>query len=444
MTLSIRTLLLLTVICLYSCKKNEQSKPADQTSIPAAKSMEVIKGNNQFGYAGRALDTIIIKVSLENPSDTSKYIYNYKLSTLNNVFTVLGHSSNNGIIYFKALWYPGADEVSPVVTFYYYAAGCSIAQRDLGSCKSLNFLKVNATIRKPWQKVYEDKSGNGTYFLDLHFTNKTDGLAIGYYSGLVRTADGGQTWIKGPPIANKDMQMLSFSGPDTGLMVVTNNIAYFTYDGGKTYQQTSETPPLIGDRSSASYLMQSRNVIYTVGWRGQIAKTIDGGLKWTIFPGFSFQNNLLCIISKGNDTLYACGELGKIVNTTDAGKNWHEQSLQSTDNLNTLCFVTNTFGFIGGQKGDIIRTTDGGETWATIKTGIKSSIIEIRFFNLQHGFAVSNSGEIEETNDGGFTWLIRNTDNYGASDLTKVVIKDEHTIFGVSRMAIYNYNLDQK
>jgi len=445
MNLSIRTLLLLTLICLYSCKKNEHAKPPDESSFPPAKTMEVIKGNNQFGYAGRTLDTIVIKVSLENASDTSKYTYSYKLSSPGNVFTVLGHNSSNGIIYFKALWYPGADEASPVVTFYYYQSGCSIAQRDLGSCKSLNSLTLNATIRKPWKKVYDDRSGNNTYFLDLHFTNKNDGLAIGYYSGLVRTADGGQTWVKGPPVAvNKDMQMLAFSGPDTGLMVVTNNTAYFTYDGGKNYQQISESPPLVGDRSSAAYLMQSRNVIYTVGWRGQIAKTTDGGIKWSIFPGFRFQNNFLDIISKGNDTLYACGESGKIVKTTDAGKNWHEQTLRLTDNLNTLYFVTNNFGFIGGQKGDIIRTTDGGETWTTIKTGIRASIIELRFFDLQHGFAVSSSGEIEETKDGGLTWLIRNTDNYGASDLTKVVIKDEHTVFGVSRAAIYTYDLDQK
>jgi photosystem II stability/assembly factor-like uncharacterized protein len=433
----------LLLLYLAGCKKAEQPKPTPPEIKPSrVKSLEVVSGNNQFGYVGMALpDTIVFKVTLNNPADTAALSYSYTTNSTSGQFYVVNHTSSNDILYLKAIWTPAATATTPTLTFYTYS-GCSATQISQGTCKTLDSVRLSATIRKPWVSVYNGSNGGYNVLYDLYFTDATHGIVIGEGSGIVRTADGGKTWTQGPSARpDDDMQLLAFSGPYTGLMVVVNNYALFTYDGGNTYAQENWTPPFIGDRSSSTYDMLSRNVIYTVGVHGQIAKTIDGGLTWTQ-EGFSFLNNFHDIVSIGADTLYACGDVAKIVKTTNAGKTWLEQPLQLNTYLKKLYFITNNFGFAGGQNGALVRTTDG-VNWSLIKTGMQFPIIAIRFFNPQRGYIVTSGGEIAESKDGGLTWAMRCTANYGTGSLNKAVIKDETLIIGLQGSSIYTFDLTQ-
>ncbi|MDO3625049.1 YCF48-related protein [Mucilaginibacter sp. BT774] len=440
-------ILLLLSLSLAGCKKSEQTKPIQIEPVTVhsgAKSIEIVSGNNQYGYSRRPLpDTIVFKVTMNNPVDTAAAALNYYIgpncSTYQ--FLVVGRTNVNGVIYLKAIWTPSTTATTASLTFYTHA-GCSIDEINHGACKTLDSVKLSATIRKQWTSVYTGNQGGLNVLYDLHFTDANHGIAIGEGSGLVSTANGGKTWAQGPaPRSDNDMQLLAFSGPDTGLMVLVNNYVWFTYDGGKTYAQENWTPPFVGDRSSAAYDMLSRKVIYTVGWHGQIAKTTDGGLTWAQ-EGFSFLNNFHDLISIGNDTLYACGDVGKIVKTTNAGTTWHEQPLQLNNTLNALFFITNNFGFAGGQYGTLVRTTDGSN-WSVVKTNLGFSIIAIRFFDALHGYIVTSGGEIAESKDGGLTWTMRCTDNYGVGSLNKAVIKDETTIYGLQQASIYTFDLTQ-
>jgi photosystem II stability/assembly factor-like uncharacterized protein len=442
MTFTIKKLsVLLPLLCLLGCKKNDPGKSS--VDVPA-KSIEVISGNNQFGYAGKTLaDTIVIKVIPGSTADSSKFSYYFRYTNLQDEFSVVSVTHSNGVIYIKALWQPSSNATSASLTFYTYT-NCTNTQINAGNCKTIDSVKLSATIRKPWVSVYYGNQGGYDVLYDLHFTNTSNGIAIGEGSGVVRTSDGGKTWAMGPPVrSDNDASLISFAGPDTGLVEITNNYAYFTYDGGQTFTQQPWSPPFVGDRSSSAYYMASRNIIYSVGWHGSIAKTTDGGVTW-VNNSFSFLNELYAITAIGTDTLYACGDVGKIVKTTDAGKTWKEQPIQLNDFLSCMYFITNNYGFAAGQYGALVRTTDGGATWNIIKTGLSFNIIAIRFFTNLHGFIVSNGGEIAETTDGGLTWAMRNTDNYGANDLNKAVIKDETTIFGVQESSIYTYDLTQK
>jgi len=444
MTLTIKNLLFLLALLILSqaCKKNQPGKTSP-TVFVQAKSIEVVSGNNQFGYTGHPLDTLLIKVTLNSAADTSKYSY-FTHTGNSGTFYIVGGYNSNGAVYVKAVWSPGPNDITPVATFYSYS-GCTEQQlNQAGGCKTLDSVKIMATIRKPWVSVYSATNGGIDVLNDIHFTDANNGLAMGEGAGIVRTADGGKTWAMGPSYRPyEEVQLMAFSGPDTGLMIVTNNYAEFTYDGGKTAIQPSWTPPFVGDHSSSAYYMVSRNVIYTVGGHGQIAKTVDGGITW-IQTGFNFLNNFYGLTATDSNTLYACGDIGKIVKSTDAGKTWVQQPIELNNYLNTVYFIDNNFGFAGGQYGALVRTTDGGTNWSIIKTGLQFPVITIRFFNSQHGFIVTGGGEIAETKDGGLTWARRNTDNYGVGDLRKAVIKDETIIFGLQQSSIYTYDLTQK
>jgi len=432
-------LLLLLLLCILGCKKNNPSKGGDPNTNSAATGMTVVNGNNQFGYVGHPMDTIVIKVSISNAADSSRYAYYFHSTGTQDAFNIAGEHYSNGAIYVQAIWTPGAGNSAPVVTLYSYI-GCGISfNGPPAACKTLDSVKISATIRKPWVNYF---SAQGA-LTDLQFPDANHGIATGDQAGIIRSADGGKTWTIGPPARTaNDGQMMAFAGPDTGMMVVTNNYVMITTDGGQTFTQPNWTAAFEGDRSSGAYYMASRNVIYTVGWRGQIAKTIDGGISWNQV-GFNFLNDFSGLTVVGKDTLYAVGDVGKIARSTDAGDTWQIQPIQLNNYLDCVYFITNNFGFAGGQYGALIRTTDGGGHWAIIKTGLLFPVITIRFFNSQHGFIVTSGGEIAESTDGGLTWAKRNTDNYGAAELVKAIVKDPTIIYGIQESNIYTYDLTQ-
>jgi len=440
MTLTARNLVfILLLLCVLGCKKSNPNNAGNPITYPAATGMTVVNGNNQFGYVGHPMDTIVIKVSISNAADSSRYAYLYHSTGTQDLFNILGEHYSSGAVYVQALWTPGAGDSAPVVTFYSYI-GCSIPFNGQPTgCKTLDSVKISAVIRKPWVNYF---SAQGA-LTDLQFPDANHAIATGDQAGIVRSADGGKTWTIGPPARTaNDGQMMAFAGPDTGLMVVTNNYAMITTDGGQTYTQPNWNAAFVGDRSSAAYYMASRNVIYTVGWHGQIAKTIDGGITW-MQKGFTFLNNFAALTAIGKDTLYTVGDVGKIARSTDAGNTWQVQAIQLNNYLDCVYFINSNFGFAGGQYGALIRTTDGGNHWTIINTGLRFPVITIRFFTSLHGFIVTSGGEVAESTDGGLTWAKRNTDNYGAAELVRAIVKDPTIIYGIQQTNIYTYDLTQ-
>lgn len=447
MTLSTKwPLLSCCLICLLGCKKGEspQNSKPDTQQPGLSKSIEVVKGNNQAGYSGKMLDTIIVQVNFEANAQPPSLSYFFNNKNDRDIMYVVEQKELSGALIIKILWQPSGAFLNPTMTFYTHQK-CSTTQISQGGCNTLDSVKLSATIRQPWKSVFEGEGGGSNILHDLTFTDDLRGIAVGEWSGIVTTTDGGNTWLAGPSAGlDNDAYLISFTGRDTALVNISNNYTYFTYDGGKTFLQPRWSPPFIGDRSSSAYLLKSRKIIYSVGWNANIAKTTDGGEHWTIFNGLNSLNTLNDIIAVGKDTLYTCGQAGLIVKSTDAGATWKQQPVKLKNDLHKIYFLTNIYGFAAGQDGALIRTTDGGEHWQSVFTGLRFTIIAVRFFSPLHGFVVSYNGEVAESTDGGLNWILKNKGSYGVNTLLKAVIKDEHTVYGLEHSSIYSYDLTQK
>jgi len=432
--------IIVCLVVLNGCKKDHGD--GSLAPIPPPLSMQVIGGNNQVGYPNREpSDTIVIKVIPKNASDIDGYSYIFKNSTsggFNAITAVI-----NGEYYIKVAWSLGASTTPQQFTLS-LLGNCINPYID--NCKELASVVLNATVNnKPWVQIFADNSGviGPGAFWDMHFSDALHGVAVGdFKTGLAVTDDGGATWNFMSSIRN-DYFKLSFSNKDTGLAIVTNNYAYFTVDGGRTFTAGSWSPPTVGDRSSTDFFMVNRNVIYSTGYQGTITKTLNGGQSWTKYNGFTFINGLSSITCTDPNTCYACGDVAKIVKTTDGGNTWTEQPILINNHLRKIYFIDANFGFAGGQYGALVRTTDGGTHWSIIPTGLRSTITEIRFFSNSSGFIVSSSGEIAKTTDGGLTWKKIVADSYGVSDLNKAFIKDSVTVLGLQWQRIFKYDLRQ-
>jgi photosystem II stability/assembly factor-like uncharacterized protein len=421
------------MIFSQSCKKKEVP-----TQIVAPKEIAVVSGNDQYGYPGDTLyDSIVIKISAYNSEDLQHYSYYFKTSD-DGALTLKRLNQIVGDLYVSADWKLSSKPTQQELKFY-LTERC--AQKELTSeCKIIDSLSIRAFIKDPWKKVF----AGGSYMLyDIYFSDETDGIAVGdlpYNTGYLKTNDGGNTWNIVSNIRH-DLFQLSFSDKDTGIVIVTNNYAYFTDNGGKSFYMGDWVPPIVGDFSSSDYLMQTAKTIFTVGRYGSIAKSIDRGKSWKTYNGFSYLNWLRSIACPSNEVCFACGEMGKVVKTLNGGETWSEQEVLNTNNLKKIYFLDENFGFAGGENGALIRTIDGGKTWETILSKLKFTIIGICFLSRDIGYIISESGEIGKTIDGGLTWSVINKNNYGVDELKKVIIKDK-TIWGLQYGSIFTYELE--
>lgn len=422
-------------ISLFGCYKD---KEPSITPINPPKNIIIVSGNDQIGYPNEFLaDSIVLEITPENINDLNNYSYSFKpkdyYGGVNAYDTILDNK-----MYVYAKWKLNAHD-EPQELMFYLNELCN----DYGQCNKIDSLLISASLKPKWESVF---SGTNGTLHDIHFTDDTNGILVGelpFGSGYYETNNGGETWNTVVNIDRNDLYQLSFADKNTGIVILTNNWAYHTNDGGKSFYQGDWSPPLIGHRSSSDYLMLNSKEIFTVGGNATIAKSMDGGKTWSRYDGFSFTNYFYDITCIDKNICYVCGSIGKIVKTTDGGETWNAQEILLNNYLNKIYFLDKDYGFSAGQYGALVRTTDGGENWEIIKTGLMFAIIEIYFYNQDLGYIVSSAGEIGKTTDGGLTWELVNKHGYGVYDLNKAIFKD-NAILGLQGGSIYKYILNNE
>jgi photosystem II stability/assembly factor-like uncharacterized protein/alpha-tubulin suppressor-like RCC1 family protein len=254
---------------------------------------------------------------------------------------------------------------------------------------------------------------------DIVFLDTLVGYAVGGGGTIIKTTDGGETWLN--LLRNPDFDLVDaeFINKDTGFVV-----------GHKNY-----------------------------GVSGVILRTTNGGLSFsTNSPEYSddlgdlwsvgFQMHSACILN--DSTWYAAGGPStKIYKTTDYGSTWVDQNpnlnsayhirkiIAMPDSLNVtavseenyeIYFYDSDYGWRFGTEGKA-RTTDGGENWESLSntTGIK----EVLYFSSSSiGYAYNSGGGISsifKTTNGGLSW-VEQVDSIKGS---KIVAYDENTLYAI-------------
>ena len=115
---------------------------------------------------------------------------------------------------------------------------------------------------------------------------------------------------------------------------------------------------------------------------------------------------------------WAVGDHGSIWHTSDGGRTWRFQDSGVDCTLNSICFLTNSIGWVvgGGTQpytrrsfGVVLHTTDGGQTWSRLSASNLPRLHGVKFFGPATGIAAGDRGSgfptgILQTADGGRTW----------------------------------------
>lgn len=232
-----------------------------------------------------------------------------------------------------------------------------------------------------WQKVSVPSTKN---LLSVSLGNKLAGYISGTDSTLLKTSDGGKTWISIKP---NGMTFSLFSPDITEVHFITDNIGY----------------AIVGNAVNPVY-------------NGVLYKTTDGGANW-IAQNSDITCQAMFFFDENNGFVAGAKFFsGKNVNKLDAGV-WQATqyfSFNATEQLHAVDFFNANVGIVGGDSGYVYRTFNGGISWDTVKTIIDTSINDLKYIDENTILAATNNlgSSILISKDKGLTW------NYDISSAT--------------------------
>ena len=205
----------------------------------------------------------------------------------------------------------------------------------------------------------------------------------GMYGTILRTTDGGKTWIRqGDWSSIPDCELLGISAADgeVAWAVGSGGVILNTIDGGATWVRQAQgmLPVTTAFQSLSAY---DRNNVWAVGsiagHTAFIIHTTDGGETWVregendIPPDPQWFYALIDVHAFNENTAWAVGSRGSVFITTDGGKSWINKSWTDeraccgvgfTD-YNGVCAVSDLIAWKALDPAGICITTDGGDSW---------------------------------------------------------------------------------
>jgi photosystem II stability/assembly factor-like uncharacterized protein len=181
----------------------------------------------------------------------------------------------------------------------------------------------------------EIPSRDGVPLLDVWFSDTRNGVAVGAYGLLLRTTDGGKTWVDASEnVANRDGWHF-------------NAVSGIPGDGG---------------------------AVFIAGEKGILYRSVDGGN--TFAPLASpYQGSFFGLTPLPGGSVYAYGLQGSLFRSDDRGGRWVRVETGVTSGLNDGCVRKDGTLVIAGNAGVILTGAPGGTAFTTIRRPDRQSVL---------------------------------------------------------------------
>ena len=236
----------------------------------------------------------------------------------------------------------------------------------------------------------------------LYFLNENTGWITGFSSNVIKTTNGGNTWITQNAFSTGGYICVYFYNEQTGWVGGghgTNGVGVIckTTNGGNNWFQIFYGNT--GIMKNCFFLNS------TTGWfasdYGNIFKTTDAGLTFTIKNVASYDWNGIHFINE--NTGWITGQSGIISKSTNGGISWIPQNSGIISDLNSIHFPNPNTGWAAGSAGKILWTSNGGSNWYSQNGYTGKYLTAVKFLNHATGWIVGDEGTIIKTVDGGGT-----------------------------------------
>lgn len=285
------------------------------------------------------------------------------------------------------------------------------------------------------------------------------GYAVGDFAMVLRSEDGGHTWVGLPSESVSNLSLVQQLGADTvvvggectvsesldggasfqrmaigqpeflcptkvasfsfldtsnGFVEMADGSILATNDGGRTFEPKMPVPLDGGTAGGIVFSSPTIGVAVTGGSDGQIFRTTDGAGSWTQVAATPAP--LTDVRFVGARTAYAVGASGTLLISRDEGATWTILPLalpagtappalthiSCGDVLH--CLMTTARGEERGKPNVLVRTTDGGMSGSIVASPSGQSLLGVSFANAQEVVAVGEEGATVLSSDGGATF----------------------------------------
>ncbi|MCY4402847.1 MAG: YCF48-related protein [Candidatus Poribacteria bacterium] len=250
--------------------------------------------------------------------------------------------------------------------------------------------------------------GGSVTLYNIYFVNEKVGFITGARGTILKTEDSGKTWNRkiarsGAAEQNTNRRRGGIRANLMGIQMVSETVGFIagsentilkTTDGGETWIGSSERARVGETRNNLeNILFVSPTTGWVIGSYGTLLHTTDGGETWEK-RNAGVDHNLFGIHFFNDKIGWICGQEGLILYTNDSGKTWNQQKTDSFDNLYDIVFVDEMVGWTAGDYGAVLHTTDGGKTWNASKVGSSGAIKGIHATDKDHCWTVDDWGVI--------------------------------------------------
>ena len=238
----------------------------------------------------------------------------------------------------------------------------------------------------------------------INFITK-DTVYVSSSGNLQKSFDGGKTWNYGGYINSTGALKTVFTSSKVGHAACQNGRIVKTKDGGATWVEKSVENSWPSDFYSIAFPTPMTG--YANRGHGTMLKTIDGGETWAELP--SFHKEIYDMQFFTENIGFVAGYAGAVYKTTDGGATWLERNISNPYNsyqerdITALWFFDESKGIITGESGRIMKTENGGETWKGYATTY-NDVDKIQFVDSNTAYFKTNYAEFFKTTDGGENW----------------------------------------
>ena len=291
---------------------------------------------------------------------------------------------------------------SPFQQWSHLRSSCALDALTLFAAGDLGTIVKTTDGGRTWVRQVSETNVN---LHAISFANASIGFAAGDNGLILRTTNGGQTWTS--LVVNPNVKFLGLTLTDakSGTAVGYPSAIYRTTNGGTTW-----VPQLSGPAATLqSVFFTDAKTGIIVGSSGTILRTTNGGSKWNrMLTGFEETDTLLNAVSFLDSSRgIAVGRSGTILRTTNGGVSWNLQPSGTVYHLYAVAFADSMTVFASGDAGIILRSTDGGRSWETSSYGVTDFFSDVSFASRTTGTAVGSFGTVFRTTDGGTSWTLQ-------------------------------------
>ena len=251
----------------------------------------------------------------------------------------------------------------------------------------------------------------------VYFADSKRGWMGGDGGQVVRTEDGGRSWVRQQITTDAGVNDIYFRDKEDGYLLAGNAI-HTTADGGRTWREAHEFAPAdfggaTPELYSVRFTGKKRGWVVGSVSRGDnvvdslLLRTDDGGETWQR-RNVPVRVELIHLDFDGDKRGWIVGDRGTVLHTEDGGDSWVGQKTGTTATLYHVDFADKEDGWAVGERATVLRTTDGGATWIAVDVaslGGRATLLSVAFAGEEEGWIVGRGGVILRSSDGGRTWV---------------------------------------